>query len=282
MNTCIILGYTITMGLAEAIIFLVAAVLLGFSIHFYWFGKRSVNAIQKVFPLDDNNISEDDRWRLQFYEQLEQHEKNEERLEKELARMADAEKVLLAELEETRDEVERLEKFVEKRAAAAPEVASNNKHISELVIAQQNFTEYLSKEMTERLEKTYREFNFLQEKMSKIQDEAINPAKRNFEVDEMEQAYFRITKEYDELKLRYLNLMEENQKLTRILADTEEKLRDANFHKQQSGKKVLFLEEMVKDLQELSGHTKKLEIQLNRITEIESLLNKTIGENKKL
>ncbi len=63
--------------------------------------------------------------------------------------------------------------------------------------------------------------------------------------------------------------MKKIQKLTRALADTEEKLREANFQKQQLGKKVVFLEELANDLQQVSGHHKKLEGQLKRISEIE-------------
>lgn len=281
MNTLItILAYAITLGLAEAVIFILAAVLLGFSIHFYWFGRRSVPGIQQVLPMDRDGISADDKWRLQFYEQIEKHEKNQERLEKELLRMTEAEKILLAELEEARDEVSRLERVAEKKVAAA-EVSDSSKHISELMIAQQNLNEYLSKEMTERLEKAYQEFNFLQESMHKLQSQVLDPKSRSLNSHELEQSYMQLTKEYDELKLKHLTLMEDNQKLTRMLADSEEKLRDANFQKQQLGKKVLFLEDLLKDLQEMSGHHKKLEVQLKRINDIESLLTRTANEGRK-
>jgi hypothetical protein len=140
------------------------------------------------------------------------------------------------------------------------------------VMAQQNLHESLSREMTERLERAYEEFNFLQDRIQKIESQVIDPQQRSFETSELEQSYFRITKEYDELKLKQLTLMEENQRLTRALADAEEKLRDANFLKQQLARKVSFLEELTQDLQQLSGHHKKLEGQLKRISEIEALL----------
>lgn len=278
MNTsAIILAYSFTIGLPEMIIFLVAAALLGFSVHFYWTGRRSVPRMMKdSIPVDPSGISEDDEWRLQFYEQIEKHEKTQERLEKEILRMSETEKVLLAELEETRDEVARLERLAEKAAVAEPSAApSPVRSYTDLVIAQQNLNEYLSKEMTERLEKTYEEFNFLQDRIQKLQSQVVDPQKRNLEVEELEQSYFRITKEYDELKVKHLTLMEENQRMTRTLSDTEERLRDANFQKQQLTKKVQFLEELTNDLQQLSGHHKKLEGQLRRISEIETLLSRT-------
>lgn len=286
MNTfSIILGYNVTIGLPEMIIFLLAAILLGFSIHFYWTGRKSVPGIQQAMPVDDSRITEDDQWRLQFYEQIEKHEKTQERLEKELMRMSEAEKVLLNELEQTRDEVYRLELKAEKAAIAEPPpvnipAATPTRHISDLVIAQQHLNESLSKEMTERLEKAYEEFNFLQDRIMKIHAQITDPKKRNFEFDEMEQSYFRLTKEYDELKIKHLTLMEDSQRLNRDLADAEEKLRDANFQKQQLQRKVIFLEELANDLQQVSGHHKKLEGQLRRISEIESLLTRAAQEKR--
>lgn len=275
ITSAVILGYSFTIGLPEMIIFLVAAALLGFSVHFYWTGRRSVpRMIKEGIPVDPSGISEDDEWRLQFYEQIEKHEKAQERLERELLRMTEAEKVLLAELEETRDEVSRLERLAEKAAVAEPSTGTARSY-TDLVIAQQNLNEYLSKEMTERLEKAYEEFNFLQDRIQKLQTQVVDPQKRNLEFEELEQSYFRITKEYDELKVKHLNLMEDSQRMTRTLADTEERLRDATFQKQQLGKKVQFLEELTNDLQQLSGHHKKLEGQLRRISEIETLLSRT-------
>ncbi|MBL7698709.1 MAG: hypothetical protein JNK79_11140 [Chitinophagaceae bacterium] len=287
MNSlAIILGYSVTIGLPEMIIFLLAAILLGFSIHFYWTGKRGVPGIKTDMPLDDSKISDEDQSRLQLYEQIEKHEKTQDRLQKELQRMSETEKSLLRELEESREEISRLEKAAEKTIAAEPQPQPQQtqyipaRQYSELVMAQQHLNESLSKEMTERLEKAYQEFNFLQDRINKIHSQVIDPSKRNFEFDELEQSYFKLTKEYDELKIKHLTLMDDAQRLTRALADTDEKLRDANFQKQQLSKKVLFLEELANDLQQMSGHHKKLEGQLRRISEIETLLSRTAQDKR--
>ena len=282
MNSlAIILGYSVTIGLPEMIIFLLAAILLGFSIHFYWTGKKAVPGIRPEMPLSDTSISAEDQSRLQLYEQIEKHENEEERLRKELMRMAETEKSMIRELDDAREEIERLEKTAEKNIASEPVMQTMPaRQYSELVIAQQHLNESLSKEMTERLEKAYEEFNFLQDRITKIHSQVIDPTKRNFEFDELEQAYFRLTKEYDELKIKHLNLMDDGQRLTRALADSEEKLRDANFQKQQLNRKVLFLEELANDLQQLSGHHKKLEGQLRRLSEIETLLSRTAQDKR--
>ncbi|MBA4167123.1 MAG: hypothetical protein H0X41_06210 [Chitinophagaceae bacterium] len=168
MNTTLIIGYGITIGIPEMVIFLLAAIVLGFSIHFFWKGKRSVHGFEKSLALEHQGVSEDDAWRLSYYEQIEQHEKIRDRLEREITKMRDAEKKLLSELEETREEVDRLERVVEK---SSHQSIHPSRHISDLVIAQQNLNEYISKEMTERLEKTYEEFNFLQDRMQKIESQ---------------------------------------------------------------------------------------------------------------
>ncbi|MEO8583619.1 MAG: hypothetical protein ABI415_07470 [Flavitalea sp.] len=283
MNTLISILGIVAIGIPEMVIFFMAAILLGFSIHFYWSGRRSAVNLQSSIPFEPTGISEEDESRLSFYEQLERHEKTQERLEKEISRMKVEEKSLLKELNHAREEIDLLESAPEKKLAPEPEPvpASPSKHISELVIAQQNLNEYLSKEMTERLEKAYQEFNFLQDRIQKIESQVVDPQTRNMQHEEIEQSYFRITKEYDELKLRHLNLMEENQKMLRLLADTEEKLRDSNFQKLQLTKKVVFLEELANDLQQVSGHHKKLEGQLKRISEIENLLTRTTSEAKR-
>ena len=135
----------------------------------------------------------------------------------------------------------------------------------------------LSKEMNERLEKAYGEFNLLQDKIQKVETHLVQPQNRNFEFDELQQSYFKLTKDFDEMKLKYLSMMEENQRLTRLLADAEDKLREANFQRQQLMKKVGFLEELNTDLQQVTEHNKKLENQLRRIGEIEVMLARVSG-----
>jgi hypothetical protein len=145
-------------------------------------------------------------------------------------------------------------------------------------IKQMKQQQALSIEVKERLDKAYGEFNLVQEKIQKVESYLVQPQNRNFEFDELQQSYFKLTKEFDEIKLRYISVMEENQRLTRLLADTEDKLRESNFQRQQLLRKVSFLEELNNDLQQVTEHNKKLETQLMRIGEIESLLAKLSGQ----
>jgi len=150
----------------------------------------------------------------------------------------------------------------------------------EAEIKQTRQQQSLSKEMHDRLDKAYGEFNFLQDKIQKVETHLVQPQHRNFEFDELQQSYFKLTKDFDEMKLKYLSMMEENQRLTRLLADAEDKLRESNFQRQQLMKKVGFLEELNNDLQQVTETNKKLENQLRRIGEIEAMLARVSGGQK--
>ncbi|MDF2190715.1 hypothetical protein [Paraflavitalea sp. CAU 1676] len=131
----------------------------------------------------------------------------------------------------------------------------------------------LSNEVKGRLEKAYEEFSVLQDRLHKIESSTA-PQHKGYEYEELQQAYFKITREFDELKMKQVNMLEEHQRLARLLADTEDKLRESNFQRQQLLKKVNYLEELNTDLQQVAEHNKKLDIQLKRISEIETLLSK--------
>jgi hypothetical protein len=138
----------------------------------------------------------------------------------------------------------------------------------------------LSEEMEERMQKAYEEFNALREKLLKVESLS-NPPSRQFEFEEMQQNNFKLIREFDEYKQKHLDLLEENRRLSRLLADTEEKLRESNFQRQQLQKKITFLEELNRDLQQISEHNKKLENQLRRMSEIEVMLARVQGKGNK-
>lgn len=135
----------------------------------------------------------------------------------------------------------------------------------------------LSAEMEERLQKAYEEFHSLREKLQRIEG-MTNPPARQYEYDELQQHHFKLTREFDEYKQKHLALLEENQRLSRLLTDTEDKLRESNFQRQQLLKKIAFLEGLNHDLQQISEHNKKLENQLKRMSEIEVMLARVQGK----
>jgi len=326
MNTYY-LPLAIQISIAEIIIFMVGAIILGFALHFSISSKKSI----KVESSASEGISEAEEWKLKYYEELDMHEKrqeelkrqveeaqiNEQELENELMAMRAETRKLLQDQTNKSEEIPAVD-YLEQLKQAQANFLDHNQRISRLLEqidllkeAEQKHLEFqreneqlnvqmrelrralsekeaeikqikqqqsLSREVQERLEKAYGEFNYLQEKIQKVETHLVQPQNRNFEFDELQQTYFKLTKDFDELKLKYLGMMEENQRLTRLLADAEDKLRESNFQRQQLMKKVGFLEELNNDLQQVAEHNKKLENQLLRIGEIEILLAKVSGQ----
>ncbi|MBU7577559.1 hypothetical protein L0U88_14290 [Flavihumibacter sp. RY-1] len=132
----------------------------------------------------------------------------------------------------------------------------------------------LGEEMQQRLEKVYADYNSLLEKMHKLESHVSHSQKEGTSYAELQDSYFKVTKELDEFKLKYLHLLEENQRLTRSVADLEDKLRETNFQRQQLQKKATYLEELNQDLQQVAEQHNKLHSQMRRIAEIEQLLAK--------
>ena len=387
MNTfLVILGFQISLGLLEVIIFQIGAVILGFSIHFFFTSRKSMKSVEKNEQPSENEITEADEWRLRFYEQKDLQKKWEEETRNEIDDKLFQQQVLTKRLDDSRSALEkkeqqesvlqqkmedlyrRLEEKQEqeeilnkklgdtsqelqvrneneillknKLEEAETELAAIRKiplqadvqpaeYLAQLATAQMNLLDHnqritrlleqiemlkeserkhldtmqvneglhsqlrefrqalsekeseirqirqqqlLIHELKERLEKAHDEYNVLQDKLQKLETHISKPHNRTFEYEELQQSYFKLTKECDEIKMKQLSMLEENQRLSRLLADTEDKLRESNFQRQQYLRKITFLEELNHDLQELTGHHKKLESQMRRIGEIEMIL----------
>jgi DNA repair exonuclease SbcCD ATPase subunit len=130
-------------------------------------------------------------------------------------------------------------------------------------------------EMNERMDKAYADFTQMQDKLRKLEQYLDQPHSKRIEYDQLQESYFKLSREFDEVKGKQISLFDENQRLSRILADTEDKLKEATFQRQQYQKKMLFLEELNRDLQDATEQHKKMESQLRRISEMESILSRT-------
>jgi hypothetical protein len=346
----ILLGFQITMGLPEIIICELGALILGFTIHFFWRSKKSLRLDEPAAA----GISDNDNWKLKYYNDMDMQERAQQQLRDRLTQIQDSEQILSIELDESRKEIEdlRLEldearkelEEVEYRPTpvttheevhvATPLVGPASEYLAQLRSAQERMLEHngqitrlleqtqllgeaekknmellqqneelseqlrrtaqllvekeneishlrhqqkLMDEMSQRLDRAYAEYNSLQDKLQKLQGYLTQPYKRNADYDEIQNSYYKLSKEHDDLKLKQISLREENQRITRILADTEEKLKEANFQRQQFQKKSVFLEELNHDLQEIAEHNKKIESQLRRVSDMENLLVKIAG-----
>ena len=142
--------------------------------------------------------------------------------------------------------------------------------------------ENLTNEMTSMIDSAYNEFNVLQEKIQKLESQ-VNASKRiNLEYEDLKEGYYRISQDFEEQKKKYSTAVSENNHLLEELTETEDKLREANFQRQQLQKKVAYLEELNNDMQAVSDANKKLESQLKRVGELESMLNVIAEERDQL
>ena len=338
----VILGFQLTVRLPEIIICELGALILGFTIHFFWNSKKDLDLNK---PDQNTGISENDNWKLKYYNDMDMQERAQQQLRERLTQSQETERVMSMELEENRAETDELREELEivhtrlsdaesqlKPATTDPDHPDlTNNYIVQLRLAQEKLAEHnnsitrllehtrlveesekkthdllhqneelheqirsagqqllekeaeishlrhqqkLAEEMGVRLDKVYEEYGTLQDKLLKLQNYLTQPHTRGTDYDELKDSYFKLGKEHDEMKLKYLSLREENQRLNRIIADTEEKLKEANFQRQQYQKRSAFLEELNHDLQEISEHNKKIESQLRRVSDMESLLTK--------
>ncbi|HWB94804.1 MAG TPA: hypothetical protein VG605_23275, partial [Puia sp.] len=338
-------------GLPEIIICELGALILGFTIHFFWNSKKSLRIDEPAQPA---GINENDNWKLKYYNDMDMQERSLQQIREKLSQSQETEQILTIELDETRKELKEAHEELESLRAQLEEMelklAPAEQHIGgeellpgetqpsyaddylfQLKAAQEKLIEHnnsiqrlleqtthveesekknrelmhvneelneqlrdsgallvekeaeisnlrhqqkLSEEMSQRLDKVYEEYNTLQEKLQKLQSYLTQPHNRGTDYEGLKEAYFKLGKEHDEMKLKYISIREENQRLTRILGDTEEKLKEANFQRVQFQKRSAFLEELNHDLQEIAEHNKKIESQLRRVTDMENLLAK--------
>jgi DNA repair exonuclease SbcCD ATPase subunit len=337
-----ILGFQLTVRLPEIIICELGALILGFTIHFFWNSKKDLDLNK---PEQNPGISENDNWKLKYYNDMDMQERSQQQLRERLTQAQETERALSMEIEENRTETDELREELDvvhtrlsdaeaklKPPTSDPDQPDHaNNYLVQLRLAQEKLAEHnnsitrlleqtrhveeserktqdllhqneelheqvrgagqqllekeaeishlrhqqkLAEEMGTRLDKVYEEYGTLQDKLLKLQNYLTQPHNRGTDYDELKDAYFKLGKEHDEMKLKFLSLREENQRLNRIISDTEEKLKEANFQRQQYQKRSAFLEELNHDLQEISEHNKKIESQLRRVSDMESLLNK--------
>ncbi|NCU05149.1 MAG: hypothetical protein GXC73_14305 [Chitinophagaceae bacterium] len=138
----------------------------------------------------------------------------------------------------------------------------------------------LTQEMKNRLETAYDEFNEIQSKLMKVEQQLSVPQTNALRYDELEEANHLLSVEINDLRIKQRELVEENSRLSQHVIEMESKLKEANLQRQQLSKRNDFLEELNKDLQQVSDHNKKLESQLSRLSEIEAMLARiSAGQN---
>lgn len=140
----------------------------------------------------------------------------------------------------------------------------------------------LTTEMRSGLESAYNEFHVLQDKIHKLESQVTVSRKLNLEYEDLREEHLKLVRDQEELRHKYQATTQENQQLQGALEEAEEKFREVSFQRQQLQKKVAYLEELTNDMQAVADANKKLEGQLKRIGELESMLNMVSEERDEL
>jgi chromosome segregation ATPase len=140
----------------------------------------------------------------------------------------------------------------------------------------------ITNEMSSMIDSAYNEFNVLQEKMQKLESQVNSSRKTSLEYEELKENHYRLTKDLEESRKKYNTINTDYKQVLEEMTETEDKLKEANFQRQQLQKRVAYLEELNNDMLVVSEANKKLESQLKRVAELESMLNVVAGERDEL
>ncbi len=142
--------------------------------------------------------------------------------------------------------------------------------------------ETLSKEMSAMLDHAYSDFNILQDKIHKLEAQLTSSRMQSLEHEDLKEEHIKLSSDIERYRQKSQALTAENLQLQQELNITEDKLKEANHQRQQLQKKVAYLEEINNDLQQVANANKKLEGQLRRIGELESMLHMVSEERDQL
>lgn len=191
---------------------------------------------------------------------------------------------LLSNIDVIREKEEMQREILKANEELASQVSAMRVQLTEKEIEISNIRqkEHLTNEMKSMLDNTYTEFNTLQSKIQKLEMQLTNSRMMNLEYEDLKESHSKLSRDFEEYKLKVNGLTIENQQLQSQLMETEDKLREANFQRQQLQKRTAYLEELNSDLQVVSDANKKLEAQLRRVGELESMLNVVSEERDQL
>ena len=291
-------------SILEAAVLLIGAVILGLTIHFFIASRRS---LKETIEQTNRKVT----LRPQFYNPAPPVEKApkpvdpfaEER--KEVKRSMEAElprpeptrqKALPKEetIDSLKETVVQQQKLLNSFLRQVEEIENEgredlemqNKHLQEEINDLQAKLEdkdgeleevrqqaAMSERMAARIEEVYQEFELLQTKMAALEKQANKANNLALELEDTRQAYEQIHKDLQRKNEKLEETFMENQRLQHQVNTLEDKLAEANLQRQQYQKKVQFLQDLNTDLQTVSDTNKKLQTELRRIGELESMLN---------
>jgi chromosome segregation ATPase len=172
------------------------------------------------------------------------------------------------------DENEKLEKKIEKLELQLETKDGEIKRIKQ--------QEAVAQQMASRIDEVYKEFDALQQKMASLEKQAGRANELALQLEDVKEESYKLQKELDRKQEKLEELIAESQRLHATLSTTEDKLAEANMQRQQLQKKVQFLQDVNNDMQHVSESNQKLQNELRRIGELESMLSMIAEERDRL
>ena len=172
------------------------------------------------------------------------------------------------------EENEKLEKKIEKLELQLDAKEGEIKRVKQ--------QELVAQQMASRIDEVYKEFDALQQKMASLEKQAGRANSLALELEDVKQESEKLHKELERKQEKLEEMIAESQRLHTILSTTEDKLAEANMQRQQLQKKVQFLQDVNNDMQHVSESNQKLQNELRRIGELESMLSMIAEERDRL
>ncbi len=180
---------------------------------------------------------------------------------------AHSKKDLLVENEELEKKIEKLELLLDTKDGEIKRIKQQ---------------EAVAQQMAARIDEVYKEFDLLQHKIISLEKQAGKANELTIELEDAKQLSEQLQKDLERKHEKLEELIEESQRLHTLLNTTEDKLAEANLQRQQLQKKVQFLQDVNNDMQNVSESNKKLQNELRRIGELESILSMIADERDRL
>jgi len=330
-----LLTIVLSLSIAEIIILMLGAIVLGITIHFFIVSRRNF----KIAPSETGKLNKNlEDWKMKYFNDVELRDSEINSLKKQLLEAEENSNIYSIEADEMRKlnkkikaELDVMHKttpstdkpeYIEQLRQAQVSLLEHNEKINRLLgqidivketeEKQQEILKYneelsgkvdelkfllsqkekeiinvrqkeqLTNEMTSMIDSTYNEFHVLQDKIHKLESQ-VNISKRiNLEYEDLKEGHQKLAQDFEDQKHKYNAAISENQQIKILIEETEDKLRETNFQRQQLQKRVAYLEELNNDMQAVAEANKKLEGQIKRIGELESMLNVVAEERNEL
>ena len=303
--------------LFEIIILQIGAIVLGITIYFFWTSNKALSATLRqsksklkiapkkpllervglnIITLDDlqqkvSNLKNRPEPEVVVKKQVPQHAVQEgldkgavTSLKDALQRQQQTLTALMTKISSLEDtshdqkdlvlENEQLEKKIEKLELQLEAKEGELKRIKQ--------QEAVAQQMASRIDEVYKEFDVLQQKMASLEKQAGRANALALELEDIKQVSLQLQKELERKQDKLEEMISESQRLHSMLSTTEDKLAEANMQRQQLQKKVQFLQDMNNDMQHVTESNQKLQNELRRIGELESMLSMIAEERDRL